>query len=88
LARECYQITGIRRSYRINLRHDLGDDAHGTGYGVVLWIEEAVATRGFRHPSVKVHTHSGGSAEILPNLKVITGGAEYYNPRIADIIKI
>lgn len=26
----------------ISLDHDLGDDAHGTGYDVVLWIEEAV----------------------------------------------
>lgn len=45
------------------------------------------------HPEVSMtvycgHTHSGGFAEILPNLKVITGGAEYYKPRIADIIKI
>jgi len=40
----------------LSLDHDLGDDAHGTGYDVVLWIEEAVATRGFRPPSVKVHS--------------------------------
>lgn len=45
------------------------------------------------HPEVSMtvycgHTHSGGSVEILPNLKVITGGSEYYRPRIADIIKI
>ncbi|MBF4323163.1 cyclic-phosphate processing receiver domain-containing protein, partial [Vibrio anguillarum] len=26
----------------ISLDHDLGDDDHGTGYDVVLWIEEAV----------------------------------------------
>lgn len=44
------------------------------------------------HPEVSMtvycgHTHSGGLAEILPNLKVITGGAEYYKPRIAEIIK-
>ncbi|MDE1348062.1 cyclic-phosphate processing receiver domain-containing protein [Vibrio aestuarianus] len=34
----------------ISLDHDLGDDEHGTGYDVVLWIEEAVATRGFQPP--------------------------------------
>ena len=33
----------------ISLDHDLGDDAHGTGYDVVLWIEEAVATQVFNH---------------------------------------
>ena len=32
----------------ISLDHDLGDDEHGTGYDVVLWIEEAVATQGFQ----------------------------------------
>ena len=31
----------------ISLDHDLGDDSRGTGYDVILWIEEAVATRGF-----------------------------------------
>ena len=34
----------------ISLDHDLGDDERGTGYDVVLWIEEAVATRNFVPP--------------------------------------
>ena len=34
------------------LDHDLGDDQRGTGYDVILWIENAVATEGFlRHKS-------------------------------------
>ena len=40
----------------LSLDHDLGDDARGTGYDVVLWIEEAVATRGFRPPRIAVHS--------------------------------
>ena len=40
----------------LSLDHDLGDDARGTGYDVVLWIEEAVATRGFRPPVMRVHS--------------------------------
>jgi len=40
----------------ISLDHDLGDDERGTGYDVVLWIEEAVATRGFRPPAIYVHS--------------------------------
>lgn len=40
----------------ISLDHDLGDDERGTGYDVVLWIEEAVMTREFRPP--KIHVHS------------------------------
>jgi len=40
----------------ISLDHDLGDDEHGTGYDVLLWIEEAVATRGFVPPKLQVHS--------------------------------
>lgn len=36
----------------LSLDHDLGDDAHGTGYDVVLWIEEQVATTNFQPPEV------------------------------------
>jgi Icc protein len=43
------------------------------------------------HPDISMtvycgHGHSEGFAEILPNLKVITGGAEYYNPRINQLL--
>ena len=34
----------------LSLDHDLGDDTRGTGYDVIVWIEEAVATRNFRPP--------------------------------------
>ncbi len=40
----------------ISLDHDLGDDERGTGYDVVLWIEEAVALRGFKPPKMSVHS--------------------------------
>ncbi|AQH01525.1 hypothetical protein A9R05_22195 [Burkholderia sp. KK1] len=40
----------------ISLDHDLGDDDRGTGYDVILWIEEAVALRGFRPPKISVHS--------------------------------
>jgi len=40
----------------ISLDHDLGDDERRTGYDVVLWIEEAVVTRGFRPPAMYVHS--------------------------------
>lgn len=40
----------------ISLDHDLGDDEHGTGNDVVLWIEEAVVTRGFQPPLIHVHS--------------------------------
>ena len=40
----------------LSLDHDLGDDDHGTGYDVVLWIEEAVATTDFVPPRMTVHS--------------------------------
>ncbi len=47
----------------ISLDHDLGDDERGTGYDVVIWIEEAVITRGFKPPEIKVHS-ANSSARI------------------------
>lgn len=40
----------------LSLDHDLGDDARGTGYDVILWLEEAVLTRGFVPPNISVHS--------------------------------
>ena len=41
----------------LSLDHDLGDDDRGTGYDVILWVEEAVATRAFvPPPRIKVHS--------------------------------
>jgi hypothetical protein len=44
----------------ISLDHDLGDDSRGTGYDVILWIEQAVALHGFLPP--KIHVHSANSS--------------------------
>lgn len=40
----------------ISLDHDLGDDQRGTGYDVLLWIEEAVHLRDFEPPRMQVHS--------------------------------
>ena len=40
----------------VSLDHDLGDDDVGTGYDVLKWIEEAVATRDFSPPTITIHT--------------------------------
>lgn len=47
----------------LSLDHDLGDDDRGTGYDVIVWIEEAVATRGFEPPEIVVHS-SNASARL------------------------
>lgn len=50
----------------ISLDHDQGDDARGTGYDVLLWIEDAVRLRGFVPPRMKVH--SANPAAPIPML--------------------
>lgn len=46
----------------LSLDHDLGDDARGTGYDVICWIEEAVALRGFTPPRIVVHSANAAAA--------------------------
>jgi predicted nucleotidyltransferase len=41
----------------LSLDHDLGDDKRGTGYDVLTWIEDVLASdKEFTAPSIKVHT--------------------------------
>lgn len=49
----------------LSLDHDLGDDERGTGYDVVLWIEEAVALRGFKPPKLAVHSANSSAREKM-----------------------
>jgi hypothetical protein len=49
----------------ISLDHDLGDDARGTGYDVILWIEEAVILRGFKPPKIAIHTANASAREKM-----------------------
>lgn len=49
----------------LSLDHDLGDDERGTGYDVVLWIEEAVVVRGFKPPKMYVHSANSSAREKM-----------------------
>lgn len=49
----------------ISLDHDLGDDHRGTGYDVLIWIEEAVATANFRAPRMIVHSANPAARERM-----------------------
>jgi hypothetical protein len=40
----------------LSLDHDLGDDEHGTGYTVLLWLEEQVVVHGMTPPKIRVHS--------------------------------
>jgi len=53
------EVIALLQSGRVealSLDHDLGDDSIGTGYDVILWIEEAVALHHFQPPSITVHS--------------------------------
>lgn len=54
---------------------------------------EALRKAALDHPDRKIrvlcgHTHGAGTAEILPNLKVVTGGAEYGEPAVQGVIDL
>jgi hypothetical protein len=48
----------------LSLDHDLGDDEHGTGYTVLLWLEEQVAVHGLLPPQI-IRVHSANSSARL-----------------------
>jgi hypothetical protein len=50
----------------LSLDHDLGDDeAIGTGYDVLLWIEEQVYTQNYIPPRMKVHSANSSAKEKM-----------------------
>lgn len=53
----------------LSLDHDLGNDSIGTGYDVILWIEEAVYTNNFIPPIIVIHS-SNLSARIKMDLGI------------------
>lgn len=56
----------------ISLDHDLGDDERGTGYDVVLWIEEAVVVADFSPPRILVHSaNSSARQKMLAGIATI-----------------
>ena len=58
----------------ISFDHDLGyeGEAELTGYQVLLWIEEAVAMRGFKPPVMLVHSaNPPGHERLLRGIEAI-----------------
>ena len=62
---EAIELLKTGKVEKISLDHDLGDDEHGTGYDVVLWIEEAVFTSDFKSPIIKVHSANPSAREKM-----------------------
>ncbi len=60
----------------VSLDHDLGDDVRGTGYDVILWIEEAVVLRGFKPPLIHVHSaNAAARSRMLAGIDAIERAA-------------
>ncbi|NBF05920.1 hypothetical protein GV819_26865 [Pseudomonas sp. Fl5BN2] len=59
---ELLQAGGVEE---VSLDHDLGDDQRGTGYDVILWIEEAVALHDFCPPVIHVHSANASAVEKM-----------------------
>jgi 3',5'-cyclic AMP phosphodiesterase CpdA len=56
-------------------------------------VGEVLRKAALAHPDRRIrvlcgHTHGAGSVEILPNLKVVTGGAEYGEPRVQGTLDL
>jgi hypothetical protein len=62
---EAIELLQTGQVEELSLDHDLGDDERGTGYDVVLWIEEAVALRGFIPPKIAVHSANSSAREKM-----------------------
>jgi hypothetical protein len=62
---EAIEILKMGNVEEISLDHDLGDDNRGTGYDVLLWIEEQVATNKFQPPMIKIHTANSSAREKM-----------------------
>ncbi|WP_152005936.1 cyclic-phosphate processing receiver domain-containing protein [Desulfoluna spongiiphila] len=62
---EAIELLKTGKVEEISLDHDLGDDDHGTGYDVILWIEEAVYTTDFKAPVIKVHSANPSAREKM-----------------------
>jgi len=58
----------------LSLDHDLGDDERGTGYDVLLWIEQETMLDGFIPPDITVH-----SANVSAKQKMLAAIAKIKN---------
>ena len=50
----------------LSLDHDLGDDQRGTGYDVLVWLEEAVVVRQMQPPaSIIIHSANAAARQRM-----------------------
>ncbi len=59
---EAISLLSTGKVTHLSLDHDLGDDAHGTGYDVLCWIEQQVVLHDFKPPAVMIVHSDNASA--------------------------
>ena len=62
---EVIELLKTRTVTELSLDHDLGDDDHGTGYDVLLWIEEQVVVSNFVPPTMSVHSANSSARKRM-----------------------
>ena len=62
---EAIELLKTGQVTELSLDHDLGDDQHGTGYDVLLWMEEQTALYGFKPPLIKLHTKNSSAEQKM-----------------------
>lgn len=62
---EVIQLLQTGEVTEVSLDHDLGNDEHGTGYDVLLWIEQEVALNRFVPPKMHVHSANTSAREKM-----------------------
>lgn len=88
LMRWPYEVIAALQTHRvteISLDHDLGDDAMGTGYDVLVWLESTVARHSFALPVIHIHTaNSAARPRMLAAVAQIQRLAQAHLPAQAN----
>jgi hypothetical protein len=64
-AQETIELLKSNKVTELSLDHDLGDDKNGTGYDVILWIEQEVYQNNYIPPIIKVHSANAPAREKM-----------------------
>lgn len=80
---EAIELLKTNRVIEISLDHDLGDDQRGTGYDVILWIEEAVMTQSFVPPKIIVHSSNASARQKMElGIESIRNHSQYLQAKL------
>lgn len=86
-APEAIQILAAGGVVEVSLDHDLGEESEvGTGYDVLVWIEEQVASDdAYQPPILGIHTSNIGARDRMES--AVQGIANLVQQRRADQLK-